>query len=68
MKLKKHIIIPLCIAVYFVVLAYIGRDEWLVEGNAFSYWGKIVAEVVILILLSWAIRRRDRFRRQRGED
>lgn len=67
-KSRKHIIIPICIAIYFAVIAYLNKDEWLVENNTISYWGKIVVEVLVLIVLSIVIKKRDDYRRKRNED
>lgn len=64
-KSRKHIIIPLCIAIYFVIIAVMNRDEWLVDGNFWSYWGKIAVEIVILVVLSFVIKRRDNYRSER---
>lgn len=66
-KLPKHILIPLCIAIYFVIIAVLNRDEWLVDGNFWSYWGKIVIEILVLVALSFVIKRRDKYRKDRGE-
>ena len=67
-KSRKYIIIPLCIAIYFAIIAYMNRDEWLVNGNFWSYWGKIAIEVVILVVLSFVIKRRDKYRSEREKN
>lgn len=67
-KLPKHIIVPLCIAIYFVVIAYVNRNEWLIEGNAVSYWSKIIIEIIILFILSILIKKREEYRNRRKED
>ena len=61
-KSLKHIILPFCITVYFVVIAYISRDEWLVEKNTLVYWGKILVEIIIIILLSVVLKKREKLR------
>lgn len=64
-KYPKYIIVPSCIAVYFLIMAYIGRDELLVEKDYFSYFGKIVVEVVVLIALYFVLKKRDKLRKER---
>ena len=66
-RVPKYILLPVCIAIYFVILAVLNRDEWLVDGNFWSYWGKIAFEIVVLVALSFVIKRRDKYRKDRGE-
>ena len=66
-RVPKYILLPVCIAIYFVIIAVLNRDEWLVDGNFWSYWGKIVIEIVVLVALSFVIKRRDKYRKDRGE-
>lgn len=64
-KVPKHILIPICIAIYFVIIAVMNCNEWLVDGNFWSYWGKIAVEIVILVVLSFVIKRREKYRSER---
>ena len=66
-RVPKYILLPVCIAIYFVIIAVCNRDEWLVDGNFWSYWGKIVIEILVLVALSFVIKRRDKYRKDRGE-
>lgn len=66
-RVPKYILLPVCIAIYFVIIAVLNRDEWLVDGNFWSYWGKIVIEILVLVALSFVIKRRDKYRKDRGE-
>ena len=66
-RVPKYILLPVCIAIYFVIIAVLNRDEWLVDGNFWSYWGKIVIEILVLVALSFVIKRRDKYRKNRGE-
>ena len=66
-RVPKYILLPVCIAIYFVIIAVLNRDEWLVDGNFWSYWGKIAFEIVVLVALSFVIKRRDKYRKDRGE-
>ena len=66
-RVPKYIMLPVCIAIYFVIIAVLNRDEWLVDGNFWSYWGKIVIEILVLVALSFVIKRRDKYRKDRGE-
>ena len=66
-RVPKYILLPVCIAIYFVIIAVLNRDEWLVDGNFWSYWGKIAFEILVLVALSFVIKRRDKYRKDRGE-
>lgn len=68
-KLKRSTVIPVVLAIYLAVMAYIGYPEY-ASGNmsALYYFGVIAATVVILVLLHFNLKRRERLRRERIED
>lgn len=63
---NKHIIIPLCLFVYMLVMAYIGRDLW--KADPLKYSLILAAEVAVLVFLFFTLRRRERLRQQRREE
>lgn len=69
MKFKRSTVIPLILAVYLAVMAAIGFDDY-VEGrtSALFYFGTIAVTVVILILLHFSLRQREKLRKQRLDD
>lgn len=68
-KLKRSTVIPVVLAIYLAVMAYIGYPEY-ASGKmlALYYFGVIAATVVILVLLHFNLKRRERLRRERIED
>lgn len=69
MKLKRHTVLPLVLAVYLAVMAYIGYPEYAAgRTSALYYFGIIGITVVILIALHFILKKRDRLRRERMED
>lgn len=69
MKLKRHTVLPLVLAVYLAVMAYIGYPEYAAgRTSALYYFGIIGITVVILIALHFTLKKRGRLRRERMED
>ena len=69
MRAKRSTILPLVLAVYLAVMAYIGYPEYAAgKTSALYYFGTIGVTVVILILLHFNLKRRERLRREREED
>lgn len=69
MKPSRATVIPGILALYLVVMACIGYPGY-ADGqtSALRYYGIISITVVILILLHFSLKRRDRLRRERIED
>lgn len=60
MKLNstKHIWLPAILTVYAVIMAFLGRDIWLVQGDYIRFFGTIIGEAVIIVALSYFLRRK----------
>lgn len=68
-KLQKSTVIPAILAVYLAVMAYIGYPEYAAgRSSALYYFGIIAITVVILILLHFSLKHRERLRRERFSD
>lgn len=69
MKIKRSTLVPLILAVYLGVMATLGYDEY-ASGrmSALYYFGVIGFTAVILILLHFNLKRRERLRREREQD
>lgn len=66
MKLKRSTVLPLVLAVYLAVMAYIGYPEYASgKTSALYYFGIIGITVVILILLHFNLKKRERLRAER---
>lgn len=69
MKVKRSTVIPLLLAIYLAVMAYIGYPEYAAgRSSALYYFGTIGVTIVILILLHFNLRRRERLRAEREKD
>lgn len=69
MKAKRSTVVPLILAVYLAVMAYIGYSDYASgKVSALYYFGIIGITVVILVLLHFSLRRREKLRRERLED
>ncbi len=68
-KIKRSTLIPLVLAVYLMVMASIGWGDYTSgRTSALYYFGVIAITVVILILLHFSLRRRERYREERQAD
>ena len=69
MKLQRSTVIPGILELYLMVMASIGYPEYAAgRTSALYYFGIIGVTVVILILLHFSLKHRDRLRRERLED
>ena len=69
MKIKRSTAIPIALAIYLGVMAYIGYPGYASGAtSAFTYFGTIAITIVILIVLHFNLRYRERLRRRREED
>lgn len=68
-KIKRSTLIPLVLAVYLMVMASIVWGDYASgRTSALYYFGVIAITVVILILLHFSLRRRERYREERQAD
>lgn len=69
MKIKRSTFIPLILALYLIAIAYIGFPAYASgQTSAFQYFGTIALTIVILIVLHFNLKRRERIRHERIED
>lgn len=68
MKIQKHQAITFLLAAYalFMIL-YFGIDL-LKSGQTFRFWITLGAEIIVIVLAYFALRRRDRLRKERRKD
>lgn len=67
MKLKKYHFVTLLLTIYalFMIL-YFGLDL-LKEGHVFRFYATLIGEVIVVILTFFALRKRDRLRKEKKE-
>ena len=69
MKVKRSVLIPAVLLVYLVVMACIGYPEYAAgRTSALEYFGVIAITLVVLVLLYFSLRRRERYREEREKD
>lgn len=65
--MKRSTIIPLALLAYLGVMSYIGLPKYY-AGDYFGYFGIIVGTLIVIVLLHFSLKRRERLRREREED
>ncbi len=69
MKLTRPIVIPAVLLAYLAVLAYIGFGDFASgRTSPLQYFGTIALTLVIIVLLHFSLKRRERLRRERQSD
>lgn len=64
----KYIWLPAILLIYVLYIAWQSRSVLLEDGDALRYFGTIAVEIVIIALLSVAIRRKFRLKQQRESE
>lgn len=68
-KIKRSTLIPVILFAYLCVMAMIGWPEYAAgRTSALQYFGVIALTIVILVLLHFSLKRRERLRRERLDD
>ena len=67
MKIRKSIVIPICLFIYLMEMAYIGRHI-LYAGDYLQYFGIIAATIVVIVLLHFSLKKKERLREEREDD
>ncbi|MEG0949880.1 MAG: hypothetical protein RR837_03005 [Bacteroidales bacterium] len=62
--MKRSILIPGVLTIYLIVMAVIGWPHYSAEGKYLEYAGLIGATLIVIVLLYFLLRRRDRMRRE----
>ncbi|MDD2961350.1 MAG: hypothetical protein PHR45_04620 [Muribaculaceae bacterium] len=66
-KYKKSTIIPILLIIYLVAMSYIGFDIFR-QGNYLYYFGIIGITLVIILLLHFSLKRKERLAEERESD
>lgn len=67
MKYKKSTTIPIMLLIYLAVMSYVGFDYYRAHDYLF-YFGIIGVTLVIIILLHFNLKRREKLRKEREDD
>ncbi len=65
--MKRSTFVPLILTVYLAVMSYIGRGEYQ-QGHYLYYFGIIGITLVVIVLLHFNLKKRERLRRERERD
>lgn len=66
MKIKRSTLIPAVLLVYLAVMAAIGYPEYASgRTSALYYFGIIAITLVVLVLLHFSLKRREKFREKK---
>ena len=66
-KIKRSVIFPVIMLAYLAVMAWIGRDN-LTQGNYLRYFSIIGVSLIIIVLLYFSLRRKEKLQKQREEE
>lgn len=64
---KKSTIIPLALLAYLGAMCYVGREH-LYSGNKIFYFCVIAVTLLVIVLLHFSLKRKERLRREREDD
>ena len=65
-KFKSSTVIPLALTAYLAVMAYMGRHIYL-RGDYLYYFGTIAVTLVIIIVLHFSLKKKEKLRQQRED-
>lgn len=66
-KIKRSVVFPLVMLAYLAVMAWLGRDR-LERGEHFFYYGVIGVSLVIIVLLFFSLRKKEKLRERREKE
>lgn len=66
-KFKRSTYLPLAFLAYLAIMAYMGRGYYF-SGQYLRYFGTIGVSLVVIILLRWALKRREFLQEQRKNE
>ena len=64
LKIKRSIVFPAIMLIYLAVMAWIGRDR-LYRGEYLYYFGIVGVGLVIIVLLYFALRKKEKLQQER---
>lgn len=62
MKFQRHIVVTVILSLYALFMTFYFGLDLLKTGHALRFWLTACAEIVLIILTFFALRRRDRIR------
>lgn len=68
MKIKKYQLVTCLLAIYALFMTFFFGLDLLKSGQSVRFWVTLGAEIIVIILAFFALRRRDMYREQRKRD
>ena len=69
MKAKKSTVIPIALLVYLAAMAWIGYEAYASgQRSALEYFGIIGITILVIVLLHFSLKRRERLKSEREAD
>lgn len=65
---KKHIWLPIVLAVYFLFMTFRFGIHLLEHGEALKFWLTVVSECAVIVALYFVLKKRQEYRDQREAD
>lgn len=66
-RFKRSTIIPLVLFAYLLIMAYVGRGLYY-SGEYMHYFGVIGLTLIVLVILHFSLKRKERLRKEREDD
>lgn len=66
-RFKSSVVIPSVLLIYLMAMAYYGRGM-LAAGESLKFYGVIACTLVILVVLHFSLKKKERLREQRNQD
>ncbi len=67
MKLQRHIVVPVLLTVYALFMTFYFGTDLLKSGQYLRFYATLGAEILVIILTYFALRRRDQLRQERQD-
>ena len=68
MKIKKYQLVTFLLAVYALFMTFYFGLDLLRSGQAVRFWVTLGAEIIVIVLAFFALRKREMYRDQRKRD
>ena len=68
MKIKKYQLVTFLLAVYALFMTFYFGLDLLRSGQVVRFWITLGAEIIVIVLAFFALRKRDMYRDQRKRD
>ena len=65
-RFKSSVVIPSVLLIYLMAMAYYGRGM-LAAGESLKYYGVIACTLVILVVLHFSLKKKEKLRQQRED-